>query len=365
MNTILIEELVNSLSKEEFNIVGFIVTPWHLLGMRSFIEYLKSIGEYRNHIIIIGPHVTTGYVFDINNLPDDCYIIEDNKKLKLDISFLKKMQLFWSSQNSNLQDPVYIVNSWNYRLETTIYLRNFLNRKFRLAVIDEGVATYMNTSNRLYLSMHNKDIKGLVRLFGSAVMHRMLRNNINANLLINKEGCLQPNDLIVPFYKKVLGVEEYVTTSSKTILIATMAFAEDQIYNNELVVKIKQLADFLHDHGYDCKIKPHPREKNVEKKYSPVSCEIVGGDISMEEYLVKEKPTALISFSSTCLITADIFYGVKAISMTNLLDINNFSQIYQNELTTFKNTFEGNVYYPKSHEELLTFLNKERSHGIS
>lgn len=356
MNKITIDELIKKLAKDEYNVVGFIVTPWHLLGIRSFIEYIKSIGEYHNHIIIIGPHVTTGFVFDINKLPKDCFIIEDNKNLKLDTNFFKKLHLLWSSQKNNKQKPIYIVNPWNYRIETTIYLRNFLNRKFQLAVIDEGVATYMNTSNRLYLSLHSGDIKGLIRQFGSALIHRMLKNKINANLLIENNGHLKPNDLIVPYYKKILGIKESVSSSSNKILIATMAFAEDQVYNNELVVKIKALTNFLREHGYDCIIKPHPREINVESKYSSVSCNIVGGDISMEEYLVNEKPVALISFSSTCLITAKLFYGIRAISMTKLLDLSNFGVIYQNELTTFKKTFEGEIYYPNSHEELLCYL---------
>jgi hypothetical protein len=139
-------------------------------------------------------------------------------------------------------------------------------------------------------------------------------------------------------------------------VIATMAFQESEIYNNEMSLKINSLVDLLSSKGYHVIIKPHTRELDIDSKYGCLQCEIAESSQSMEEFLMYYRPLAIISFSSTCLITSKIFYDIKAISVTNILDINNFGLVYKNELLTFKKIFKDVVLFPNSFQELSDLL---------
>lgn len=357
MKTISLDLLLDKIRSYEINILGFITTPWHLVGMRAFIEKMKAEGKYKKHIIIVGKHPQTGYVFNENTIPEDACVLECAEMPILHESFVKKLVYLRKLQSSSDDDSLYVVSAWNYRIESAMLIYKYTYRKCILCKVDEGVATYMFTSNSLYNSLMTLDLKLLFRYFGSIYAHRLLKRNLNCNLLVKKGSKLVPNEFIVPYYKKVLNVDnsnvEYI---GKDVVIATMAFADDEVLNNELSIKIEKIINYLVEKGYNVIVKPHPRENNTKSKYSSMACRIADKTQSMEEFFMDYRPCALISFSSTCLITAELFYGIKSISMINLLEINNFSQKYKNELLSFKSTFANVVRFPKKLDEVILII---------
>jgi hypothetical protein len=356
MRTIKQNDLVQIIREHSINVLGFIVTPWHLIGFRAFIEKLKAEGHYKNHLIIVCKNVQTGYVFNDSTLPEDAYVLENDEMPLLKASYIQKLSLFIKSQSDNA-DPLYIVSSWSFRIEIAILLYAKTERCCRLCKIDEGVATYMFTSNSLYLSLKHNDYNLLFRYIGSHFFKLFIRGSQNNNLLLTSGKKLVPNYSIIPYYKHVLNVgNSEVIYNDKDIVIATMAFQESEIYNNEMSLKINSLVDLLSSKGYHVIIKPHPRSLDIDSKYGCLQCEIVESSQSMEEFLMYYRPLAIISFSSTCLITSKIFYDIKAISVTNILDINNFGLVYKNELLTFKKIFKDVVLFPNSFQELSDLL---------
>lgn len=349
------EELVRRLKSDEFNFVGFIVTPWHLLGVRALLTRLEEEGRNIRHLICVMPHAETGYVFDLEKLPEDCFYLKEGMTPVLDTHYFKKWFLLVKSQIGNLVNPIYIASSWNYRVNTTICLSERLKRKFILCKIDEGVATYMYTSNSLYLSIQNRNPHLFVRTILSRILQLFLRHRLNCNLLLKKNGKIKPNEIIVPYYKKILINDKKMGSAddNKLIIIATMAFPENDVYNNEIINKLDVLIPRLKEEGYICEIKPHPRENNPIEAYSKYNIKIVNNSCSMEEYLIANQPRCIISLSSTALITSKLFYDVKPISFVNILDLNNFSQKYYNEMVTFREVFKNIVNFPNSVKELM------------
>lgn len=359
-NIISFNELITRLKNDEYNILAFIVTPWHLLGVRALLERLKVEGKYKNHLICILPHADTGYVFNLQQLADDCFFLEEKLPPDLNALFHRKFSLFLKSQIGNTRNPLYLISSWNYRINTTIYLSEKINRKIIVCKVDEGVATYMNTSNPLYLSVHNGNWKQLLIFIASRFFYLFLNNNLNCNLFYSKRGRLEPNNSIIPYYKKVLfGNNQEIHRNSRLIVIGTMAFAKEEVYNDELAHKLDYIISGLKKKDYECEIKPHPREVNIETEYSKYNVRIVDKKYSMEEYLITAKPMCLISFSSTSLITSKLFYNIKPISLINLLDLNCFSKKYFNELNTFRSVFKDIVYFPKTMDELIQQIGED------
>lgn len=355
MKTISLKSVLEKIEKNEINVLGFVTTPWHYIGMQAFIERIKGDDKYDGHLIVVGKHPQNGYVLNAN-LPN-CYYLDCEEFPILKENAFFKLRYLLQSQSHSDTIPLYIVSAWNYRLETSIYIFKYTYRKCILCKIDEGVATYMFTSNSLYEAVHCANVKLFMRYVGSKLFHLLLKGDMNCNLLEMKNGRLCPNNEIIPYYRSVLNVDNTeVRTVSKDIVIATMAFPENEVFHNELTVKTRKLVDFLSNEGFNVIIKPHPREVCIKEKYVGFNCSIANKLQSMEEFLVNYRPHAIISFSSTCLITAELFYNIRSISLTNILNLNNFSKKYRNELTTFRDTFSDVVKYPNSMKELKVML---------
>lgn len=355
MEKISLNILMDKIAKHNINVLGFVTTPWHYIGMQAFIEKMKADGKCNGHITIVGKHPQNGYV--LNGNLSNCYYLDCEEIPHLNENGLCKLYYFIQSQSNSATDSLYIVSAWNYRLETSIYIYKHTYRKCILCKIDEGVATYMFTSNSLYEAIHTVNVKLFMRYIGSKLFHMLLRGNINCNLLVKKKGRLYPNDKIIPYYRRVLNVDNTESkTYNKDIVIATMAFPENEVFHNELIEQTRKLVDYLSNLGFNIIIKPHPREVYIKQKYARMNCSIADESQSMEEFLVNYRPRAIISFSSTCLITAKLFYDIQSISLTNISNLNNFSKRCRNELTTFRDTFYDVVKYPNSMQELKTLL---------
>ena len=82
-------------------------------------------------------------------------------------------------------------------------------------------------------------------------------------------------------------------------------------------------------------------------------CEFIDIPCSVESILVSNSNIkAIISFSSTVLITAKLLFKIKAISILNLLDINMYGAYIQDEMHSFIDCFSSLVDMPKSLSEL-------------
>lgn len=151
---------------------------------------------------------------------------------------------------------------------------------------------------------------------------------------------LRPNSVAIDYYKEILHSkitdlynETYnVEPLRKSVIICTQAYKRDKIYKNTDISTLKQLINSLNAKGFKVILKPHPYEKDAAIYYSHLNCEIFTNNNISFEYIItylKGDIKALISFSSTVLVTAKLFYNVNAIALTNIVEIENYGQYIQ------------------------------------
>ena len=170
-------------------------------------------------------------------------------------------------------------------------------------------------------------------------------------MTINKEA--------LKYYKKYLTKSNSppsinIGSFSSKVLIATMAFQRDFIYNNEVIYFLKKLINQIKAQGLVPVIKPHPRENDSLSYYADLNCMVLNNIDPLENlFNSKLKPKLFISFSSTSLINAKLFYDINSISIINLLNLSNFHKIYRDEMNSFKKLFGKQIYFPNSIEEIF------------
>jgi hypothetical protein len=129
-----------------------------------------------------------------------------------------------------------------------------------------------------------------------------------------------------------------------------MAYKRSGIFNMADIKLLKNLIDLLKKEGLPVIIKPHPRESDCAERYGSLKCEIFDNiNISLESILGSSKNIiAVISFSSTALVTSKLLFDIKAISIINLLQLSDFSLEYQNEMASFSKVFGNIIDMPSS-----------------
>ena len=335
-------EIANFISKGEANFIGIIVTPWHYVGIQAAIEMLKNRGENILPLVVFGKHIDTGYAVDINSMPDYCFLLEDGLVPSIEAKLLKETVYYLKSQHGSSKDSVYLFSAWQYSVTRMKYFYSVQPRRYILGKVDEGVATYMN----------HRSVK---RIITENIVCATLNKNINFNLFLREGNKLSPNVEAIKWYKKVLSIEDkIIIQESRKVLIATPCFEDRPEEDIELGKKIKNLIEGIQCLGFECVIKPHPRERNVLSKYSSLRCEIVNNSISLEEFLSTNRTISVISTSSTSLVTAKLFYDVKPVSMVKILDHSQFSKRHCAEMSSFERVFANVVYFPRTLSEVVS-----------
>ena len=137
------------------------------------------------------------------------------------------------------------------------------------------------------------------------------------------------------------------------VILCTMAYLKSEIKGNSDVNTLEKIVEELHKQGVKIFLKPHPREIDYRIRYASLGCEFIDIPCSVESILVSNSNIkAIISFSSTVLITAKLLFKIKAISILNLLDINMYGAYIQDEMHSFIDCFSSLVDMPKSLSEL-------------
>jgi hypothetical protein len=239
------------------------------------------------------------------------------------------------------------------------------NINVKYCVFDEGVATYLNSSNPIHrVFLYNKSIlRSLLFIYTFFVQNLILykyiyksKSFVNMNLFIQNRNKLELNNIAVFHYRQFLKRDvldismKTISNLNSTVVIATMAFSRKNIHYNEDLNLLKKLITFIKSKGLTPIIKPHPRENDFKEYYADLDCDIFDDiNLPIEKILnSKSKPKAFISFSSSSLINAKLFYGINSISIINLLNLKHFDKIYRDEMNSFRKTFNNQLSFPES-----------------
>lgn len=364
-----IDDIANN---EKINFIGFATTPWHVHGLMASIYKIIENGERLNGKIYIMPHAQTGYAIDESFFPriDGIKIERAYKNRSIRDKILNVCYsisyLLRNKKQQQLLRNIYIVEPWtvNSALSGAICKR-IKDIQLTHVVYDEGVSTYFPIkykSSNISSFVYNQYLKYIV--FGRGLKYLSSRPNfILAKLFDETNKGLIENHSIIPFYLKALSnspkrMPDSIEFDENSVIICTTAWDRTEIKDKEDVKLIQALATTLKDMGYKIWFKPHPRDKQFNDLYPHV--DKIKSDLSIETILLnaKKKPLAMISISSTILVTSKLFFGIKTFDISRMLN-NAYIGRYIDEVSSFQTVFGDYVTEPVNIDELRVLISEK------
>lgn len=382
-------QLAHLVKDEQINFIGSAVTPWHAHSIDCAIHYLQDKGIRINSVILIKPAVKQG---------ETCYLLSESNfttrgckyfkispnydtrplaLIKLLIHEYHSVKWYNRQYCEKKEKFVYIAAPWFLDIYNFTQLYQSLDSSygFRLMLVEEGLSSYfpkINTKahNWNMLKVNKRGIRllmsFLLSIFNKTIRQRFMNHTewTNLNLLVETNGKLQPNTVSIKYYQQVL---TYYTILNKKklpvenlngcIVICTMAYLHSEIQDREDVNVLLRVVQVLRQKGLTIYLKPHPRDIDYRNRYAELGCQFLDCPCSVESLFVSSpKIRAVISFSSTSLVTAQILFGIKGFSVLHILDKRKFGMYIQEEMDSFLYCFSDIIATPRSLDELCSTI---------
>lgn len=349
------------------NFFGQAFTPWHAVGIDATIRWMQSQGRDIKGVCLLHPDASYGLACGENAFVNNVSAYIPCEKPPRACGFLKYMaslcQLVISARRGkDDNETIYIASTYvSTRLGVMAWLS--LKRRVRLITIDEGVGVYLGTFGA-GVPRHDS-LRSWVSFLGSipgrmvtALKNKSLRV-IDNRLFLRKGGSLTLNERMFPFYKSVIqekAAKMAVACSGfsleRKILICTTAWERAAIADDEDYETLLKVCRYLHAKGFQLVLKPHPRDKFFQRRAKDMQAQLLQHSIPMEVICAISQPAAIISFSSTALITARLFWNIPAFCLSDLLDMSKLGDVYRKETSDFKRVFHAYVSFPKTVEDI-------------
>lgn len=373
---------------ENCNFIAFCITSWHLLGVRAFLQYLHEHNVDVKGFICISAHKDSGYVLNENSVQ----FYEGVEYIKL-IASTKNVVSKAAGQVSDFLtidrirtrglEKVYIVSPWRPNFEWCAYLSKVMKGKeIQAVVVDEGLAEYIDEKDKNVHSYNRISVSAAYHYFkdkyfkskletimterGFVTQFSLLKTNSSAD--VTKTGRYIENEFAIQYYKKSLQTDSVVDEHklhayASAVIINTQPFIEagELLTENDLKL-LTEVVKIFSKEGTRVVLKPHPRETNVGR-YQVLAAEgncVIDTDnkVSQESILsqLKEKPKAIIGFTSTTLLTAKLFYDIETVSLVNCMDRSDFADFQQPTIYNFTESFRHVIHCIENVNELLEIV---------
>lgn len=372
-------DIINVIRNQpSINFIAFAITPWHALSIDALILKLNTQGINIKAAIVIVEHYLSGYVINEHHFTNNCtiyYKLPNNRK-----DDKTQPQITNNGSKSTIRYKIYdIINFYKYILSdinvnkkkdilyyTTCYVHSVhlaraiynMGKHVILCSSEEGVATYMGTLPPAYLTFSNvhnfTELRSYIRctLFGVKLL-RLLHKTETSRLFRKTFGHLIINNKIIPYYRKVFKLQikrKTIPIKSETItnsiIICTTAWERTEIIDEEDFNVLKRVCKEINERKYNIFIKPHPRDKYWIAKAQDLNAKVLDiPNISMECLCEYAQPKAIISFSSTTLVNAKLFWNIPVFCISDMLNRSHISPKYLKEIDTFKRTFGHLINY--------------------
>lgn len=369
------------------NFIAIAYTPWHAISIDSLILKLQSQGEQIKASIVLMEHPSTGWSISKDCFINNCSIfykqsykqehgfhsvLISNVEKRSIINHLKDTILYYSFYfrdvvpSKNKRKIYFVVNSF-FQPCIIRELHYSFGRHVIVSYSEEGVASYMGTIKSPYSSV--KDIhafsdlkKYLKEYLLDQCFYTLLHKTESVKILKKSWNQFKIVHSVIPFYTKVLeAISEKSSVKiegknriSESILICTTAWERKKITAEEDLRVLSIVCSFLKGQGYNLLLKTHPRDSYFEAKADSLFCSLVkSSNASVESICIKARPIAIISFSSTTLITPHIFWNIPVFCISDMLDRSKIDDFYLKEIDSFKNTFLKIVNFPQSEKDII------------
>jgi len=385
--------ILKKLEKENINFIGFLVSPFHALGIDAYLYELLKKSKNLKGLIFIGPHPKSGFIVNEKDLRcseftdvEIIYIENDNylrnknnfKKISNGINMLIGLLNIMLSKKYSKRE-LFILTIMNINISI---LSIFSNKKAirayhpRFVLIDEGIGTYMSKQvwklekNYINSSLDDKSIfLRLKRLFVVFLLNMASQyKNIEKRFLFySRKDDICVNEHVIASYKKIIEINKNHIKNSdiinlakyinggKFVILATQPFVEyNQIKLFNYMGILDKLFKILNKRNLKIVLKPHPRES--EKKYGKIFKNYKDIYICTKSFLLEEmlylNPIKIIGFTSTSLVTAKLFYEIESISLVNIIIKNTNDSLINARGSEFKSKFKKYVHFINNFKEI-------------
>lgn len=369
-------ESIDYANNREFDFLAYIVSPWHLLGVKAVVQKLKAgTSDIRGLVMICKNHCDKYLITEIPEIEGVEFAYYENGNLS--ISSIFGILRIWFRRNDIAEKTKSFIIP--YKLDVFLYaLYSLKNKKKCITecyIIDEGLGTYLGlnidkltNTKRVFnitecLSLVKNKISELLR---SSLELKLKKQTLiyDFSLLIqDKNNHLRTNESVVDYYRQVISSE------------AIICQEENNIYDNAVLINTQPLEGVVDNADIDilyncCKqcyakgikvvVKPHPAEKdlNIYSKLDQYVNWDLRNELSQEVILnsLIKKPLAIISFYSTTLVTSKLFWGIPTFSVAKILLSEDISNGLRNKLTDFMNVFNEHTVFCDSIDSLVNTL---------
>lgn len=369
----------------DIGFVSFVRTPWHAIGCNASLLRLKKEQGVGKGLIVLSREscksenpLVMADSFDIlnqNEIIFDLMFLDGNvfSQSKAQNIKTKLSSLSYFARHKKGTRRIYILNPMSIndifisRLKKALPDADIVN-----VVIDEGLGVYMRSSFNWAVEQYNntKSVKAFIRLLFDAQKKRAYvklsskRNEYISNNLLLKDGReFKVNSDIISFYKPTIesgrvDADKYSIYENAVVISAQLYFENGQIKNDADLKVYNKIILRLKEKGILTVFKPHPRDKDLSR-YDCLDCYIDKDNTVSQEKIfasLNVKPYAVLSFTSTSLVTSKLFYDVKAVSLNRILDKDDVQLTLRNEFSNFEKAFENVVYIPKTIDALIEYV---------
>ena len=337
--------------------VAVITTEWHYIGARQII---KKYFDEKMGIIMIARHEVTGFCIENSRISNECsnarvimYEYDGSGMIYILLGMLKKIAQKKSCRKVSIICPEKPWLRFGMRL---CGRKNFVIDYY---VFDEGLGTYMRSNKYYYdgvwyyVNLLKSKFESILTNKSYVVDRNLFISGQNDKLICRKEILKEYKEWV----NNKIDVNEITTNEYAIISLQTYHLEKGILNNADLKCLIKTIK-CLKKIGYEVYIKCHPREKDI-RRYSCLQCDGIIEYSGTQEVLinnVRNKPNLVLGFTTTTLLTMNLFEGIKTISLINLIDRNDIKGLASKDFCSFNKLFNGVVYIPNSYEELYGFV---------
>lgn len=385
-------EILNLISKHSnINFIARVISPFHASSVFASILWIEETKNVKiKPIIVIAKHSVNGFVINesfFKSIEADLYfedaqheyasnnneyrsISKIKKKVKRARLFLKKYSFFFKGiiRKNNKQELYYYTHGIHdeYISEGICDL----GRRPIFLLGEEGCASYIGTAywesfppcpkptsrDGIYKFRHF--LRDVV-FYRFAIKH--MHEYHNCRLFISKSKKLIPNKDLIPYYEKafkmcydIVSLDVDKNDIEQSVILCTTAWYRDKIKEDEDLRVLKRICGFIREKGFHIFLKLHPRDTYFASKIEDLGCDLLDTKgLVLESVFTWSKPKAVISFSSTALITAKLIWNIPVYCLSKMLDREMIDEFYLEEIDGFYNAFEDNVKFIYDANEII------------
>ena len=354
-------DIIDYAIAEDTDFVAFVVSPWHMIGVQAVLERLKVAYKELHGIIAVCRNGNGNYTINpeaYSNMYGVEFVYYDSE-IQKDIRVWNAIDLRVNKGVSEKNRKYFLIPN---RLDVFLYayyVKKLKGQLLECYILDEGLGTYVglngsdtDKNRRHRVSFVEKVITKIVERYTDKLIHYNRWNNFSILKLNNNNEWIN-NETSIRYYSQAItktSVQEDEVSHmySGAIVINTQPFMGVGIPEGNVDIDILlALCKKCKKSGLKIVIKPHPGQKDLER-YGKLN-EYVFFDLrkglSQEEILnsLKDKPKAVVAFSSTTLLTTKLFFGIPSYSLASILMQKDINEYHRERLKAFVDTFEKQI----------------------